>query len=151
MKLSEIKTALHDINKVEFVLPMGESVPEHFHVTEIGLFTKRFIDCGGTVRLEEAINFQLYTATDYDHRLSTDKLRAIIELSEQQLNLPDAEIEVEFQGQTIEKYALALVNGKFQLLQKKTDCLAKDKCGIPSAAINHEVKNNACTPGSGCC
>ena len=86
---------------------------------------------GGTVREEQAVNFQLYTATDYDHRLSTEKLISIIELSEKALNLPDAEIEVEFQGRTIEKYGLAFVNGQFHLTMKQTDCLAKDKCGIP--------------------
>ena len=37
MILSEIKTALKYLKQIEFVLPDGETVPEHFHVTEIGL------------------------------------------------------------------------------------------------------------------
>ncbi len=146
MKLSDIKTALRYLKQIEFVLPTGESVPEHFHVTEIGLLSKRFVDCGGTLREEQLIGFQLYTSTDYDHRLGAEKLSAIIEKSEILLQLPDAEIEVEYQGRTIEKYALSFVNGRFQLRSKQTDCLAKDHCGIPVA----EAKT-ACTPGSGCC
>lgn len=31
-----------------FKLENGNSVPEHFHVTEVGIITKDFIDCGGT-------------------------------------------------------------------------------------------------------
>jgi len=150
MKLSEIKTALRYLKEVSFVLPNGETVPTHFHVTEVGLSTKHFIDCGGTVREEQTVNFQLYTATDYDHRLSTEKLSSIIELSEKTLILPDAQIEVEFQGRTIEKYGLAFVNGQFHLKAKKTDCLAKEQCGIPVVEQNEPVQVKACTPGSGC-
>jgi hypothetical protein len=69
-----------------------------------------------------------------------------IEQSEKLLQLPDAEIEVEYQGRTIEKYALSFVNGRFQLRAKQTDCVAKDHCGIPVASAT-----SACTPGSGCC
>jgi hypothetical protein len=45
MKLSEIKTA-NTLENVTFLLPNGTYVPEHFHVTEVGLITKNFIDCG---------------------------------------------------------------------------------------------------------
>ena len=154
MKLSEIKTALNYLSRVEFVLPDGQSVPEHFHVTEVGVIHKNFIDCGGTIRAERVINFQLFTATDYDHRLSAEKLKSIIELSEQKLSLEDADLEIEFQGRTIEKYGLAFINGRFQLVPKQTDCLAKDACGIPATktTLNSlSVTTKSCTPGSGCC
>ena len=36
MKLSEIKTALSEVNEVTFTLPNGKQVPPHFHVTEVG-------------------------------------------------------------------------------------------------------------------
>ena len=148
MRLSEIKTALNYLKTIEFVLPNRDAIPAHFHVTEVGLVKKHFIDCGGTVRKEEVINFQLFTATDYDHRLSVEKLQTIIKDSEELLQLPDAEIEVEHQGRTIETYGLAFMNGQFRLTVKQTDCLAKDKCGIP---ITNQEQSNACTPGSGCC
>jgi predicted transcriptional regulator len=44
-KLSEKK--LDTLENVTFQLPDGTTVPEHFHVTEVGLITKNFIDCGG--------------------------------------------------------------------------------------------------------
>lgn len=50
MKLSEIKTHLESATAVNFQLPNGTFVPEHFHVTEVGIITKNFVDCGGKVR-----------------------------------------------------------------------------------------------------
>lgn len=155
MKLSEFKTALAQVSQVEFDLPNGDFVPSHFHVTEVGSVKKHFIDCGGTVRNEQVINFQLYTASDYDHRLSASKLTDIIELSEKKLGLGNYEIEVEYQADTIGKYGLSFSNGIFHLTTTLTDCLAKDKCGIPQEKPKLKLvelqTGNACTPGSGCC
>ena len=63
MKLSEIKSILGNLNTIAFQLPNGKLVPSHFHVTEVGKITKNFIDCGGTVRKEEVVNFQLWDST----------------------------------------------------------------------------------------
>jgi len=156
MKLSEFKTKLKSVNEISFQLPNGDLVPAHFHVTEVGGVTKRFIDCGGTVRHEERVNFQLWEADDYDHRLHPEKLVQIIELSENKLSLKDEEIEVEYQGETIGKYGIDILEDTFLLTSLATDCLAKDKCGVPDKKkINlvelGESEQNACAPGSGCC
>ena len=113
MKLSEFKANLTGMTTVSFQLPDGSTVPSHFHITEVGHVQKRFIDCGGTTRLEDRICFQLWEAEDFDHRLASEKLMKIIELSERTLNLPDEEIEVEYQGETIEMchYPIASWNG----------------------------------------
>lgn len=156
MKLSEIKNKLNTLENVVFVLPNGTYVPEHFHVTEVGLITKNFIDCGGTVRKETVVNFQLWDANDFDHRLKPQKLLNIIALSEKVLGIEDFEIEVEYQAETIGKYDLGFNGTEFTLLNKQTACLAEDQCGIP--AEKQKVKlseissqTNSCTPGGGCC
>jgi len=100
MKLSEIKKILTTVEAVNFQLPDGKFVPEYFHVTEVGLITKNFIDCGGVVRKETVVNFQLWNANDYEHRLKPQKLIHIIELSEKVLGIEDFEIEVEYQNTT---------------------------------------------------
>ncbi|RED23267.1 hypothetical protein BD847_2315 [Flavobacterium cutihirudinis] len=157
MKLSEIKEVLKTIEAVNFELPNGNFVPEYFHVTEVGLITKNFIDCGGTVRKETVVNFQLWDANDYEHRLKPQKLIHIIELSEKVLGIEDHEIEVEYQDTTIGKYDLDFNGKNFTLLNKKTACLAQDQCGIPSdkpkiklSQLNADAANS-CTPGGGCC
>ncbi|MFY0627917.1 MAG: hypothetical protein JXR07_16580 [Reichenbachiella sp.] len=156
MKLSEIKESLNQMEHIQFFLPSGELVPSHFHVTEIGSVQKSFIDCGGTLRKESVINFQLFTANDFEHRLSAHKLQSIIELSEKELALKDEEIEVEYQGDTIGKYGLELIQGAFHLINTQTDCLAKDNCGIPQEKpkiriSTRQTMENSCVPGSGCC
>jgi hypothetical protein len=155
MLLSELKSALARLDHVEFQLPDGTSVPEHFHVTEVGSVTKHFIDCGGTVRHENVVSLQLWTANDYDHRLSAQKLRDIIRLSENVLTLEDVGIEVEYQGDTICKYGLEFNGSQFVLTHTQTDCLAKDQCGIPvekpKIRLSQLQKQNRCEPNSGCC
>jgi hypothetical protein len=153
MKLSEIKKHLAVVETVNFKLPTGAYVPEHFHVTEIGLVTKHFIDCGGTERLEKVVSFQLWNANDNEHRLKPQKLLNIIALSENKLGIGDLEIEVEYQSDTIGKYGLHFNGKEFSLVPKQTACLAKDQCGIPNVKTENQVKKEAacCTADSGCC
>jgi hypothetical protein len=147
MKLSEIKSVLNHSTSIAFQLPNGDLVPSHFHITEVGKITKHFIDCGGTVRHEEIVNFQLWNANDYDHRLHPEKLLKIIELSEKVLGIADLEIEVEYQGDTIGKFGLDFDGTNFLLTTKQTDCLAKDNCGMPSEKPKvklSDIKTEAC-------
>ena len=150
MKLSELKNILSGLNSVEFILENGELVPNHFHVTEVGMVEKKFIDCGGTVRNERVVNFQLWTSSDYDHRLSSEKLSGIIGMSEDVLGLSDKEIEVEYQGNTIGKYGLEFDGFRLVLVNKSTDCLAKDNCGVPEVK-SVETGDGGGSPSSGCC
>lgn len=157
MKLSELKKQLGSVSELNFQLPNSTFVPNHFHVTEVGQVTKHFIDCGGTVRHEKMVNFQLWEVGDYDHRLAPQKLNNIIALSEKILGVEDAEIEVEYQDQTIGKYGLEFNGKDFLLTSKQTACLASDACGIPAdkqklklSELSVEGKS-CCTPGGGCC
>ena len=157
MKLSEIKEILSALDNVEFQLEEGTFVPEHFHVTEVGTVTKHFIDCGGIIRSEKVVNFQLWNADDFNHRLKPAKLLHIIQLSEEKLGIEDDEIEVEYQNTTIGKYDLEFNGKTFVLKNKTTACLAQDACGIPAEKqkvnlaelSNHQT--SCCTPDSGCC
>ena len=75
-------------------------------------------------------------------------------------HLPDAEVEVSYQGETIGLYDLAFAQGKFYLMPQFTTCLASDHCGIkpeqmpaaqkPRVKIS-ELNSGGCLPGSGCC
>lgn len=155
MKLSEIKNILPRLDNVEFQLENGTFVPEHFHVTEVGVVTKHFIDCGGTIRNEQVVNFQLWNANDFEHRLKPTKLLNIIKLSEVKLGIEDAEIEVEYQSETIGKYDLDFNGKTFVLRNKTTACLAQDACGVPVQKQNVNVSeaqtSSCCPPNSGGC
>jgi|TARA_R110000823_G_scaffold206905_1_gene337644 hypothetical protein len=125
-------------------------VPPYFHITEMGLKTKHFVDCGGTLRSEQNVTFQIWTADDFNHRLTPTKLLSIIDSA---LTLPyfqklNGEIEMEYQNQTIGLYGVEHNGGlSFNLLPKKTNCLAPDKCGI-TPQTNQPITKQC---GPSCC
>lgn len=147
MKLSQLKDILPTLTNVVFQLPDNSFVAEHFHVTEVGLVSRHFIDCGGTIRQEQVVNFQLWNANDYDHRLKPQKLLNIIRLSQTKLGIPDLEIEVEYQSHTIGRYGLHFNGDHFVLQNKTTACLAQDACGVPAKTTNSVTDQ----PTSSCC
>jgi hypothetical protein len=148
MTLNQLKTQLELQTTFAFELPDGSLVPDHFHITEVGKVTKHFIDCGGVIRKEELVNLQLWESNDYDHRLHPNKMLQILTLSEKAFNLKNLEIEVEYQGNTIQKYGIELKGQNYLLTQKKTACLAEDACGIPEAKTD---ATSSSAIGSGCC
>ncbi len=156
MKLSELKNHLNNVSQINFVQPNGTFIPKHFHITEAGLVTKHFIDCGGTVREEKVINFQVWVAQDTNHRLEPQKLLKIIALSKKLFGNEDLDVEIEYQSNTIGKYGLDFEGENFVLTSKQTDCLAKDNCGAPKekeklVLAEIETSKGCCTPGGGCC
>ena len=156
MKLSEFKKHLGTLNAVNFVQPDGIAVPRHFHITEAGLSTKHFIDCGGTIRTEKHINFQVWAAEDINHCLEPQKLLKIIKASEKLFGDEDLEVEIEYQSESIGKYGLDIDGENFVLTTKHTTCLAKDHCGIPQGKHKMGVtelstQTVCCEPGGGCC
>ena len=152
MNISELKHALPSLDAVTFKLPDGTYLPAHFHVTEVGLVSKHFIDCGGVERQETVANFQLWEADDYDHRLAPQKFLHILSLSECILGTEDLPIEVEYQQMTIGKFGLAFDGKDFLLTPKQTACLAQEACGIPTTLLSlPQLQTTSCTPGGGCC
>jgi hypothetical protein len=157
MKLSQFKNYLNNVQELNIIQSNGMFVPKHFHITEAGLTTKHYIDCGGTERTEKTVSFQVWVADDTEHRLVPEKLLRIISFSERFFNREDLEVEVEFQTETISRYGLDFVGNNFVLTNKFTDCLAKDNCGIPSEkqkVVLSELqpsKASSCAPGGGCC
>lgn len=157
MNITAFKDALKQLETLQFEMPDGSLIPSYFHITEVGKTTKHFIDCGGAIHTDQFANFQLwFDERDTEHRLTPSKLLHIISLSEKLLGDDALEIEVEYQNETIGKYGLEMHGDKFKLTNKKTDCLAKEKCGIPPIAKVGEFigiiskENTCCTPGT-CC
>lgn len=154
MNIIDFKNTLTTLEKLTFVLPNGNHVAPHFHLTEVGMISKNYVDCGGTVRKEKVANFQLWAADDYDHRLEPEKVIEIISMAEKELGLENLEVEIEYQSETIGKYGLDFDGKRFLLIATHTDCLAKEKCGIPEAQPGNLVTSentSSCSPDSGCC
>jgi hypothetical protein len=133
---------------LRIVLPDGSAVAAHFHITELGLLTKDFFDCGGTRRQLRAWSLQAWVAEDLEHRLTPRKLLRILELHKDLGGPADLPVSVEYQGQTLETYQLAAaaVGGgaiELRLEPVQTACLALETCILP--------ENVPALGGSGCC
>ncbi len=149
MRMSEMKQILTGTEAVNFKMPDGSYLPPHFHVTEVGLVTKHFIDCGGVERKETVANLQLWEAGDYGHRLTPQKFLHILNLSSKVLGNEDLLIEIEYQQNTIGKFGLEHDGKDYILTTKQTACLAQDACGI-SEKTQSQV-SDCCSPGGSCC
>ena len=137
MKLNELKAALarHPEANVRFILPNGESVPAHAHVTEVARIDKRFIECGGTLRDDAMCRLQTWTAQDFEHRLTAGKLHAILNKAGSFLGPDDIAVDVEHEVQFISQFPLDSVKSDghellLKLAERHTACLAQDKCGV---------------------
>jgi hypothetical protein len=155
MKVRELMERVKQLNEISFELPQGDLVPAHFHITEMGVVNKHYVDCGGVQRQERMATFQLWVAQDVEHRLTPKKWLSIIDLAAQLYQLSEEEIVVEYQMDTIGVFDLKWNENRFLLSKKTTACLAEDACGIPAVKPRIRLSNlgnaNACTPGSGCC
>ncbi|MCH8568606.1 MAG: DUF6428 family protein [Balneolales bacterium] len=158
MKISKLKKFLGKVSELTIQHSSGMLIPPHFHITEAGIATKAFIDCGGTIRENKKLLLQIWVAQDVDHRLTPQKLLSIIGIAEKHFGNEDLEVEVEYQTETVGKYSLEISGNNLLLLNTQTDCLAKNSCNlpleikstlIPNIGINY--KQESCTPGNGCC
>lgn len=143
-------------------LPDGSLVAPHFHITEVGHVTKRFIDCGGTRRSQESCLLQIWVHDDIEHRLEAGKLAEIFQKAGNVLPHDELDVEVEheldvvaqFPVESVEATGRALV---FNLGVKHTDCLARgvcmpDTCGTtPPVVLKIKTVTPSCATGSGCC
>jgi len=152
MKLSAFQAALcaNSHENLAILLPNGNNVPAHFHITEVGRVEKNFVDCGGKTRHLAFASLQVWVADDVDHRLPAAKLAAIMEKASGLLGEDDPEMQVECQEGTIGLFSIegsevrdgALV---FSLANKQTACLAPEVC-LPESG-----EEASCCGGSGCC
>ena len=140
MKLHELKNILaqNPAANIRFQLPNGEFAPAHSHVTEVARIDKRFIDCGGTLRIETLCRLQTWSADDVDHRLTAGKLAKIFAKAEGVLLTDDLDVDIEHEVGVITQFplgAVEVVNNEiiFHLTERHTACLAMDKCLPPAA------------------
>ncbi len=152
MKLRQLRETLrqHPHTLPRFILPDGEVVPAHYHVTEVGHVVKNFIDCGGTMRRDESAVLQLwFSENDRNHRLRAGRFADILGLGERVLPNDDLDVAVEYDCCVISQYpidraALAGEHLDFHLTRNHTDCLARKKCGVDDNACKADAATSCC-------
>ncbi len=141
-----------------------EYKPDHFvganyHITEIKNVTIDAVDCGaGTDFWKETI-IQLWESPDehdQEEYLSTNKALSILNMVDQLKPMEkDSEVKFEYSNAGfhtaqlfVNNFAIDKDNLIIKLAIEKTDCKARETCGVQAAT---ETKAEACTPGGGCC
>ena len=152
MKLIEFKEILTNNSEKQFLikLPNEKSIPQSFHITEVGLVTKVFIDCGGKVHKNETCQLQVWIGPDVNHRIETGKMLNILKVSQSIVPDDSLDIEIEYEEDVVSQYPVteAIVTNDavtLVLSLKHTDCLAKELC-LPKS-----TDDSGCCGGGGCC
>lgn len=159
MILSELKALLaeHSDRHFRIQLPDGSAVPLSFHVTEVGRVHKTFLDCGGTLRESLSCQLQIWVGEDYDHRIETGKMAAILGKAKDYLPDESIPVEIEYEDRVISQYTIEshdLTDEAVVLLlaHKHTECLAPELCGLPAIDRLPSIggRSSCCGP-AGCC
>jgi hypothetical protein len=134
MKLSDLRAVLgqHPDKFARFVLPGGDFIPAHAHVTEVGHVAKNFIDCGGVMGKSETVLLQTHVGQDTEHRLKTDRFAKILQLGERVLPHNQLEVEIEYDCCVVAQYPIETVAPAGEHLdvmlgKRQTQCLANER------------------------
>lgn len=143
MKLSDLRAVLeqHPNTLPRFVLPDGDSIPAHAHVTEVGHVVKNFIDCGGQTGKTESVVLQTHVGQDVDHRLKAGTFAKILKLGERVMPHDQIEVEVEYDCCVVAQYPVSEVKPAGQHLdlilgKRRTQCLAQERQKAAGAVVD---------------
>lgn len=142
MNLAQLKQHLmeHAGSNIRFLLPDGQRVATHAHVTEVARIDKQFVDCGGTFRSQALCRMQTWVSDDFHHRLTAGTLLGILQKAAPFLRTDDIEVDIEHQLAFITQFPLDSVRADgsdlvLTLAERRTECLAPDQCKRPPSIL----------------
>jgi hypothetical protein len=151
MTFHELENALEANPELfpRFVLPNGDCIPAHAHVTEVGHVVRNFIDCGGLTGKEEKVVLQTHVGNDADHRLRSDRFAKILQLGSRVIPSADLDVDVEYDCCVVAQYPIAEITPDGEhlnlILQRgRTQCRARER-GDTETAVG------CCTTSVACC
>ncbi len=151
----------HSNKSLLFEYTPGQLVGANYHITEVKHLKVDSVDCGAGVDAWNETIIQLWESpseigkTEY---MSVFKAAAILN-KVGTMKPYDLEAEVKFEYSNSLFHTAQLFVNDFEihgnnllikLAIEKTDCKAKETCGIPETADTIE-ETGSCAPGSGCC
>ena len=130
-----------------FLLPNGDYIPAHAHITEVGHITRSFIDCGGLIGQEQKVLLQTKVGNDTDHRLRADRLARILQLGQKVVPRADLDVDVEYDCCVVAQYPVVDVRSKGDYLdlslgRRQTQCRARQR---------RETPESCCAASADCC
>src|SRR4051812_8659892 len=151
MKLSELQSILekHPETFPRFILPDGDLIPAHAHITEVALVVRQFVDCGGVTGREKKIVLQTHVGSDIDHRLSSDRFAEILRLGNPVIRSAELDVEVEYDCCVVSQYPVTEAKPSEEYL----DLVLKrgaTQCR-PSERRKTQAANTCCSTAAACC
>jgi len=137
----------------------GNFVGANYHITEVKNISIESVNCGGGTEEWKETIIQLWESPlEKDKTVFMSTYKALSILKKVGRITPyvlDSEVKFEYSSPTfhtaqlfVNDYELIDKNLIVKLAVEKTDCKAKDICGVPETI---EETQEACAPGSGCC
>ncbi|MFL6520069.1 MAG: DUF6428 family protein [Chthoniobacterales bacterium] len=151
MKFAALREILeqHPGTLPRFILPDGDVIPSHAHVTEVGHVVKNFIDCGGLTGRNESVVLQTHVGRDIDHRLRADRFAKILQLGARVLPTEQLDVEIEYDCCVVAQYPVREVNPAGEHLdvllgKRRTQCLAQERRKTADAETCCASESTAC-------
>lgn len=162
MKTNEFLSLLkeHPNKSLLFEYKEGQFVGANYHITEIKNITVDSVDCGAGVDFWKETIIQLWESPDEHEKeayMSAYKALGILNKVDS-IKPMEREVEVKFEYSNPEFHTAQLFVNEFRVADnnlivklaiEKTDCKARETCGVPVEVEINEVAG--CTPGGGCC
>ena len=150
----------HQNKSLLFEYRQGEFVKANYHITEIKNTIVDAVDCGANTDYWKETVIQLYESpVEKDKKEFMTARKALSILNRVDKIKPmarEAEVKFEYSNDNFHTAQLfvndLLCNANelvIKLAVEKTDCKAKETCGIPEEVVSDAAVS--CVPGSGCC
>lgn len=135
-------------------------VGANYHITEVKHITVDSVDCGAQTDAWKETIIQLWESPnelDKTEYMTVYKALAILKkVGTMKPYTLDSELKLEYSNATFHTAQLFVNDFEIQrdhlivkLAIEKTDCKAKDLCGVPEKEV--EKVEACCSPSSGCC
>ncbi|MEL6812109.1 MAG: DUF6428 family protein [Bacteroidota bacterium] len=159
----------HQDKSLLFEYTPGQLVGANYHITEVKHLKIDSVDCGAQTDSWNETIVQLWESpseigkTEY---MSTYKALGILnKVGRMQAYDLNAEVKFEYSNSLfhtaqlfVNDYEIHGSNLLLKLAVQRTDCKAKEACGVPagmekdaSKVLQNVEEEGCCTPGSGCC
>ncbi len=153
----------HQEKSLLFEYTDGKFVGANYHITEVKNIIVDAVDCGARTDFWKETIVQLWESPKEkdkrDYMTAYKALSILNKVDRMKPMVRDAEIKFEYSNADF--HTAQLFVNDFSLNQKelvihlavqKTDCKAKDTCGVQETAVASEQETAACcSPESGCC
>jgi hypothetical protein len=169
MKTQELFSILeqHQDKSLLFEYSSNKLVGANYHITEVKHIKVDSVDCGAQTDAWNETIIQLWESPLEIHKtkyMSVLKALGILKKVGMMKSYDlDSEVKFEYSNTTFHTAQLFVNDFKienekliFQLGVEKTDCKAKELCGVPEAVVNtlekaKETVEACCTPDGNCC